>query len=43
MKIKKLLIDYVPMACAAILIITFSIIKEQSFIKTLPTLVTLVV
>jgi len=43
MKIKKLLIDYIPMVCAAILIITFSVIKEQSLIKTLPTLVTLVV
>lgn len=43
MKIKKLFIDYIPMVCAAILIITFSLIKEQSFIKTLPTLITLVV
>ena len=41
--LKKLFIDYIPMALAAILMITFAIINEQSFIKTLPTLVSLVV
>lgn len=43
MKIKKIFVDYVPMALAAALIITFAFIKEQSFFKTLPTLVTLAV
>lgn len=42
-KLKKLFIDYIPMALTAILIITFAIINKQSFIKTLPTLVTLCV
>lgn len=43
MKPKKIFIDYVPMALAAALIIIFAFIKEQSFFKTLPTLVTLIV
>ena len=42
-KSKKLLIDYLPMACAAALIIVFAIRNEQTFFKTLPTLITLVV
>jgi len=40
---KKLLIDYIPSVLAAILIIIFAVIKEQTFIKTLPTLITLAV
>lgn len=43
MKAKKFFIDYLPMAMTAILIITFAVWKEQTFLKTLPTLVTLVV
>ena len=45
MKISKktLWVDYVPSALAAILIIVFAIWKQQSFLKTLPTLITLVV
>lgn len=43
MKLRKLLIDYIPMALAGILIIFFSIVKEQTFLKTLPTIVTLFV
>lgn len=40
---KELLVDYIPTAFAAAMIIAFAILKEQSFIKTLPTLITLVV
>jgi len=36
-------IDYLPMAATAILIIVVAFWKQQSFIKTLPTLITLVV
>ena len=43
MKLKKWLIDYIPMGLTAILIIYFAVIHEQSFLKTLPTLITLVV
>ena len=45
MKLKKrnLFIDYIPMLLTATLIIVFSVIRQQTFIKTLPTLVTLVV
>ncbi|MBQ8409466.1 MAG: nicotinamide mononucleotide transporter [Clostridia bacterium] len=45
MKITKreLWIDYVPTALAAVLIIVFAVLKEQTFLKTLPTLITLVV
>lgn len=42
-KIKKLLIDYLPMAFAATLIIVFAVRNEQTFFKTLPTLITLAV
>lgn len=42
-KRKKLWIDYIPAALAAVLIIFFAILKEQSIIKTLPTLITLAV
>lgn len=40
---KELLKTYVPLALIAILIIVFSIINKQSFIKTLPTLISLFV
>lgn len=40
---KTLWIDYVPTVITAGLIIIFAVIREQSFIKTLPTLVTLIV
>lgn len=40
---KGLWLDYIPTAAVAVLIITFAILREQSFIKTLPTLVTLIV
>ena len=40
---KELWLDYIPTAVVAVLIITFAVIREQSFIKTLPTLVTLIV
>ena len=43
-KIKKYFwMDYLPMAATAILIIIMAVWKQQSFIKTLPTLITLVV
>jgi len=42
-KLKKIFIDYIPMALTAVLIIVSAIINNQSFIKTLPTLVTLIV
>ena len=42
-KMKRALIDYLPMALAAAMIITFAVWKEQTFFKTLPTLVTLAV
>jgi len=42
-KTKKIFIDYIPMALTAALIIVFAFINKQSFIKTLPTLVTLAV
>ena len=41
--VKKLFIDYIPAILTATLIIVFSILRQQTFIKTLPTLVTLVV
>ena len=40
---KKLFADYIPMAAAAVFIIAFAVWRGQSFIKTLPTLVTLAV
>ena len=40
---KELWLDYIPTAVVAALIITFAILREQSFIKILPTLVTLIV
>lgn len=40
-KTKRVLIDYLPMALAAAMIITFAVWKEQTFFKTLPTLITL--
>ena len=45
MKLKKrnLFIDYIPMLLTAILIIVFSIMRKQTLLKTLPTLITLVV
>ena len=42
-KAKKIFIDYIPALLTAALIITFSIIREQTFLKTLPTIITLVV
>ena len=39
---KKLLVDYLPMAVTGAFIIYFAITREQSFIKVLPTLITLV-
>lgn len=43
MNTKKLCTDYLPMLPIAVLIIAFSVINQQSFLKTLPTLITLVV
>ena len=45
MKLKKrnLFIDYIPMLLTAILIIVFSFMRKQTLLKTLPTLITLVV
>ena len=43
MKLKKLIDNYLLTLAAAVLIIVFAILREQSFLKTLPTLVTLVV
>ena len=40
---KELFIDYIPSILVGIMIIVFAIINEQSFIATLPTLITLVV
>lgn len=40
---KTLWLDYVPTVFTAGLIIIFAILREQSFLKTLPTLVTLIV
>ncbi len=40
---KELFIDYIPTVLAAVLISVFAILKEQTFLKTLPTLITLVV
>ena len=40
---KELFVDYIPALCIAALIIVFAVWREQSFIKTLPTLITLVV
>ena len=40
---REIWIDYIPMLLTAVLIVYFAIIREQSFIKTLPTLITLVV
>lgn len=43
MKLRKWLIDYIPMGLTAFLILYFAITREQSFLKTLPTLITLIV
>ena len=43
MTVKKVLSDYLPTAAVAALILYFAITKEQSVIKTLPTLITLIV
>jgi len=43
MKKIRLIFDYVLMAGVAVLIIVFAVLKEQSFLKTLPTLITLAV
>ena len=43
MKKTKLILDYALILAVAILIIVFAVIREQSFIKTLPTLITLIV
>lgn len=43
MKMKRLYTDYLPMLPVAALIIVFSVINQQSFLKTLPTLITLIV
>ncbi|MBE6553056.1 MAG: nicotinamide mononucleotide transporter [Ruminococcaceae bacterium] len=40
---RKLWVDYLPMLLTACFIIYFAVAREQSFIKTLPTLITLVV
>ena len=40
---RDLWIDYIPTCVTAGLIITFAVLREQSFIKTLPTLITLIV
>lgn len=40
---RELFLDYIPTALAAALIIVFAILREQTFLKTLPTLITLVV
>ena len=43
MKKAKQILDYALILAVAILIIVFAVIREQSFIKTLPTLITLIV
>lgn len=43
MKRKTLLLDLLPLAVAASLIVFFAVQREQSLLKTLPTLITLVV
>ena len=43
MKKAKLIFDYVLVVSVVILIIVFAITKKQTFIKTLPTLITLIV
>lgn len=40
---KEFWIDYFPMLSASLLIITFAILNKQTFLKTLPTLITLIV
>jgi nicotinamide riboside transporter PnuC len=40
---RELLVDYLPTALVGILIVIFAILKEQTLLKTLPTLITLVV
>ena len=40
---RRVLLDILPTAAAAVLILYFAVSKEQSFLKTLPTLVTLAV
>ena len=40
---KELFVDYIPTVLAAIMIVVFAGLKAQSFLKTLPTLITLVV
>lgn len=41
MRMKKILMDYLPVFLAGVLIVCFAIHNAQSFIKTLPTLITL--
>lgn len=43
MKKAKWIFDYALILAVAILIIVFAVLREQSFIKTLPTLITLIV
>ena len=45
MKLKKrdIFIDYLPILFTATLIIVFSVARQQTFLKTLPTLITLIV
>lgn len=43
LKRKKDLFDYILMLAVAVLIVVFAVLRQQSFIKTLPTLVTLVI
>lgn len=40
---QKHLLNHIPLAVAACLILYFAVLREQSFLKTLPTLITLVV
>lgn len=39
--LRKIWLDYLPMACTGVLLITFAIINRQPFFKTLPTVITL--
>lgn len=43
MSVKKIFTDYIPMAAIAVLIVVFAFINEQTFLATLPTLITLIV
>lgn len=40
---RRLFLDYIPMALCAVLIIYFAIVKQQNFLSTLPTVITLFV